>query len=262
MTNSMKSGLVLLLLLLLPVLVKAQDVIYMKDGRTLEVHVKKITNTLIYYAAQPGAPVRYVSKSKAEKIVYERGREVVFKESRNKQTAGEANNMFTVAPFNVIAFGKLAGIGIGLDYERFIGERHLVSIHVPFYLGILSTQFGAEYVTDQPHDEGETYYTAPGIRFHWLKPEGKVDLATGVSVAFGNVNTVSTYAGNQYNSNLPDFNAQSFLLTAVTLDNDFTLVTKSKVAFGVHTAFGPVLNDFGKDGKWMVQVGIKLGRKF
>ncbi len=250
-----------LLLLCLPMLAVAQDVIYLKDGRTLEVHVKKITSGLIYYS-KPGAPMRSVNKSKAEKIVYERGREVVFKDSRNKQTAGEANNVLTIAPLNILVFGKLTGLGIGLDYERFIGERHLISIHVPFYLGIAVTNTGDGTNQNIPYDKAETYYTAPGIRFHWLKPEGKVDLASGVSVVFGNVNTSSAYPVVSGGSQRPEFNVQNFLFTAITLDNDFTLITKRKIAFGVHTAFGPILGDYGKDGKWMVQIGLKLGRKF
>ncbi len=47
----MRKYLLILILLLPAFMLKAQDVLYFKDGRTMEVHVKKITNSLIYYSA-------------------------------------------------------------------------------------------------------------------------------------------------------------------------------------------------------------------
>lgn len=251
------SSLIMLLLLLLPALASAQDVIYLKDGRTLDVHVKKISGSLIYYAAKPGAPVRYLSKNKVEKIVYERGREQVFKASGSRKSVSEANNLLTLAPAHIMVVGNQVGFGIGLDYERFIGSGHLISLHIPIYAGYTTDQTYAE--TDNtfvPYSDAGMVYTAPGIRLHWLKPESRADLATGISVVFGNVN----YTSYTYNNNIGS--SQQFLLTAVTLDNDITLVSKRKIAFGLHTAFGPVFGDYGTGGTWMVQIGLKVGRKF
>jgi len=253
----MKKYLFLLLCLLtITMAVQAQDVLYLKSGGTLEVYVKKVTGSLIYYSATPGSPQRFISKSKVERIVNQRGREQVFKEKRkSRETLADAHNVLTLSPLNLLIFGRHSGLGIGLDYERFIGARHLISVRVPVYAGITSTEdVTYDYM---PYEEGVFAWTAPGIRLHWLKPTSKADLATGISVTVGNVN--HTYYPND--GNLTSNTDEQFLFTAVTLDNDFTVYSKRKVAFGVHTALGPMFGDFG-GGKWMVQIGLKLGRKF
>lgn len=250
-----------LLLCLLPSMVQAQDLIYLKNGKILDVHIKSVNGGHINYSATKDGPKRFLSSSKAEKIVYERGRVQIFKERANKETLADAHNVLTLSPVNILVFGKAAGLGLGLCYERFIGQRHLVSVQVPFYLGLATDGTQDKIDRNLPHQVLETYYTAPGIRFHWLKPESRADFASGISVLFGNMNTVDSYVGNSTTA-APDFNPQNYLLTAITLDNDFTLYTKRKIAFGLHTAFGPVVGEYGMDGKWMVQIGLKLGRKF
>ncbi len=163
--------------------------------------------------------------------------------------------MLTLAPVNLLVFGRQSGLGIGLDYERFIGERHLISIRIPVYTGFTTSEDVT--LNYQPFEDGTYVWTAPGIRFHWLKPTSKVDLATGLSVLIGNVN-YTYYPNDSYTPNTD----RQYLMTAVTLDNDFTVCSRRKVVFGVHRAFGPVFGDFARDGKWMVQIGLKLGRKF
>ena len=239
---------------------QAQDNIFLKSGEVQEVYIKKISGDMIYYSGKPGGPQRYFKKSAVEKIVYRNGRTVIVDKPLTKAGKRHAermrDNVLTLAPAHLLYFGAMNGLGIGLDYERFFGERHLLSVHVPVYIGVATDQGTDEY---EPFTDVVPFYTSPGIRLHVLKPSRKLDYAIGVSVVVGTV--TQTY--NRENSYMPAPNVeQRFLLTAVTLDNDFCLFSKRNVGFGLHTAVGPVLGDFGDDGKWMVQIGFKIGRRF
>lgn len=259
----MKRVLVLLCLFCCTIAANAQDQIYMKDGSVTEAYVKKIGSKMITYTATPASPQRFLKKSLVEKVVYKRGREVMMETratiaaEKRKSQMSNLHNMLTISPLPLMFWGNYSGIGLGADYERFVGKSHRLSVHIPVYVGLIVS---ASIEPGIDHNEAVIVYTSPGIRFHLLNPESRFDYAIGVSGLVGNANhskvVINTTAGYPNED-------QQYLLTAVTLDNDINLTSKrKKILLGVHTAVGPVLGDFGEDGKWMVQVGFKIGRRF
>lgn len=258
----MKPFLLLLIGLFTAFTLKAQDNIYFRNGKVTEVRIKKVTANLIYYTAPEGGPQRYMHKDAVEKIVYKSGREVIIPDPNAKTTRRGRpaiyNNTLTIAPLHLLFMGNMTGIGVGADYEHYFGERHLISLHIPVYLGICTDNTLEKQDNDEPYTEGIPFYTSPGVRFHPIKPGKRLDYAVGVSVLIGNVNQTTYYEDSRVGG--PNTDAQ-VMLSGVTLDNDLNL-SRKKFLFGLHTAFGPLLGDYGKGGNWFVQVGFKLGRAF
>ena len=258
----MKHLLLTLSLLFCVVAVKAQDNIFLRKGGSIEVHIKKVGNSMIYYTALEGGPQRFIRKNAVERIVYKSGREVVMPDP-NKRHGKEAipSNTLTVS-LNAIVLGNISGIGAGLDYEHYFGARHRISIHIPVVIGKGTNQQSdneGNLITSTPYAEIIPFYTSPGVHYHPINPEKRVDYAVGLSVVIGNLNRTDYYEQTWLGGANVD---QQYLLTAITLDNDLNLFSKRKFMFGVHTAVGPVLGDYGKDGKWLVQIGFKLGLRF
>lgn len=265
----MKRQLLLLFLLLCAcsIGVKAQDHIHLKDGTVLDVYIKKITGSIIFYSSTPGSPRRFIKKEAVEKVVYKRGREVMMETpqtiaaAKRKDQLLNRHNVLTLAPLPLMFWGNYSGVGIGLEYERFLDkERHFMSVHLAGYLGYISNEDVNLDPDEYAYGEAYIVYASPGIRFHLLNPQKRADYAIGISGLAGNANHTQVYSRLRIPA--PDVDEQ-WLLTAVTLDNDFNFTSKKKkIIFGVHTAFGPVFGDFAKDGKWMGQIGIKLGHRF
>lgn len=262
-----KQWLLLLWLCTCSILVKAQDHIHLKDGTVLDVYIKKITGSVIFYSSTPGSPKRFIKKDAVEKVVYKRGREVMMETpqriaaEKRRDLMLNRHNTLTLSPLPLMFWGNYSGGGIGVEYERFVDkEKHLLSVHLAGYLGYISNEDVNLDPDEYSYGEAYIVYASPGFRCHLLNPQKRADYAIGVSGLVGNANHTQVYRHLRIPA--PDIDEQ-FLLTAVMLDNDFNFTSKKKkIVIGVHTAFGPVFGDFAKDGKWMGQIGIKLGRRF
>ena len=242
---------------------KAQDNIYLrKGGTTLEVKIKKVTGNMIYYTAPEGGPQRFIRKDAVERIVYKNGREVVMPDPEKRRAKQPIPSNTITLSLNAIVLGNISGLAAGLDYEHYFGARHLISVHIPVVIGEGTNQEtgnDGNPITTVPYAEITSFYAAPGIHYHPINPKKRVDYAVGLSVVIGNLNRTDYYENTWIGGTNVD---QQYLLTAITLDNDLNIFSKKKFAFGLHTAVGPVLGDYGKDGKWLVQIGFKLGLRF
>jgi hypothetical protein len=153
-TNAMKT-IINTTLLLLPVLVNAQDVLFKTDNTRMEVKVCEITETSIKYKLynNPDGPYYIINKKDAAMVIYQNGTHEVFKISKEERhmpsyeyapqyvstpdTMMEHNKSKkfavltknqNIAFFNLLGFGNSCFSG---SYMREVKELPFL-IHVPF----------------------------------------------------------------------------------------------------------------------------------
>jgi hypothetical protein len=132
-------------LILLPVLLNAQDILYKTDNSKLEVKVYEITNTTIKYKlnSDPGGSYYIINKKDAAMVIYQNGTHEIFKvaetfsgynlkdtlrEFKRKQKFKEVTQNDNVIFVNAV---ELLNSGIGISYLREVYDNRF-SVHVPF----------------------------------------------------------------------------------------------------------------------------------
>lgn len=125
-------------LILFPILVSAQDILYKTDNTKQEVIVTEIFGTHIKYKlyVNQNGPVYTLSKNEIALIVYQNGTHETFKSDITKDpVAIKKEKRFTevTQTKNIIFLNTIEFLnsGIGLSYMRQFGEGKF-SLHVPF----------------------------------------------------------------------------------------------------------------------------------
>ena len=125
----MKTVLLILFILTSVIVGKAQDTLYMKDGKMLEVRVYEIENMKVYYKLYRNlkGPLIKTSATKVKQIVYENGQKQSFedKDFKKKMVFSRRNRI----NLGLLTLGSPLAPS-GLSYER-LNASGTVGIEIP-----------------------------------------------------------------------------------------------------------------------------------
>jgi len=126
----MKTVLLILFILTSVIVGKAQDTLYMKDGKVLEVRIYEANQNKIEYKlfSNLKGPLLKIKSNKVERIAYENGQnQVLTNEEFKRISAFERRNRINI---------DLLGLGVGfvpsmISYER-LNENGNIGLEIPF----------------------------------------------------------------------------------------------------------------------------------
>jgi hypothetical protein len=239
--------LILSLVLALSVLtsVCAQDKIIKRNGTVISGKVTEVGIRDVRYQlnSDVNSAKFVIRKAELERIEFGNGETVLINDRSARKTSGTSEqpdnaiygkNVIMISPFKALDSGP----GLGVSYERIVGENGYVGIIVP-----LSLMFKERYYYNQSTGSGNKYYSnfyiSPGVK---LYPFGqrKVTYAVGPNLMLGftkNINTQYIYdtSGGQPNIILTPVN--HFRLGLI-VNNYLNFQITSKVNLGINGGLG------------------------
>jgi hypothetical protein len=174
-----------LFFVIFPVAAFAQDVLYKKDKTMQKVTLLEITNRTIRYkewSDQEGVE-RVIDRRKVTKIKYQNGQEEVLNQAvnsrvshvRNRKSAEQyGRNLISISP---IFMSNTSIMGVGMIYERFLGNKDLFSFSLPVAYSFDNENANTRYST--------MLWVNPGGRFYATTSSGRARFGMGPSLFFG-----------------------------------------------------------------------------
>ncbi|HTN46029.1 MAG TPA: hypothetical protein VL098_06735 [Flavipsychrobacter sp.] len=174
-----------LFFIVFPVLAFAQDVLYKKDKTTQKVTLLEITNRIITYKEWGDVEdvERVIDRRKVTKIKYQNGQEELLaptaptrlsRTQRKKSAEEYGRNVICVSP---IFMANTSIMGVGMIYERFLGNRDIFSFSFPVAYSFDNENSNTRYST--------MLWMNPGGRFYATTSSGKARFGMGPSLFFG-----------------------------------------------------------------------------
>jgi hypothetical protein len=261
---NMKTLLLSLLLLTVSLSAYCQDKIYKRDGSTLTVLVKEISDKNVKYKKydNQAGPDYSIAKDDVEKIQYQNGSEDVFdgdgdnrrrpsimdireemqqkmaqrRAAKPKSKLDVAANILSIAPLQI----SDNGIGVGVSYERTLDKGGIVSFYLPVYLtwSVNSDPNNYNYNTGGYNNSlvssDPMFYAAPGIKIYPTSNKGKVKYAVGPSivVASGQKTYYDNNGGYTYETK------QSRFMMGVMVVNSLNINPTPKIYLGLELGLG------------------------
>jgi hypothetical protein len=247
------------LLILLPALVPAQDVLYKTDNSKQEVKIVEVTETTIKYKAfnNPDGPFYTLSKNNVALIIYQNGQHETFKEKPVEQPATviycdpresvkkskEKRYLEVTKNKNVFFFNavELLNSGIGVSYMREVCDNKFI-IHVPF-----ASSFNRPELDNALSSFGANPYTILHTRY---------DMGLGFYINTGGKRSVTHFIGPlvrnaQYSGNYNYYNRENFTNgtstfsmneTSLMLNNGFLYRFTPRFNMMIHFAIGQFIH--------------------
>ena len=168
------------------------------------------------------------------------------------------NNELTVAIPSITGVDKIGGVGIGLDYVRYLGKDGLFSLNLCARAVHLQNYLFLGGSDSEEYTDGGAWFFMPGIQCHPFGNKRKVNYAVGLGLPLGNVN-LAYHKG--VNGSLRT-TKESDGIEGIAITNDVSFINQhhQHFVFGVHVAVGYTI-DNARTIPFM-QFGIKLGGRF
>lgn len=283
-------------LLLLPVLVCAQDILYKTDNTKLEAKVYEITKSTIKYKlhSSPEGPFYILSKNETALIVYQNGTHETFKttpasapvtyyyepdtlkEYQRKEKFKALTQTENVVFVNAI---ELLNSGIGVSYLREVYENRF-SIHVPFAASIGQPELDNALNTFGSGSIGRIRKTHYDIGLGlYFNTSGKRRVTHFVGPLIRNAQYSGTFRYSYSEGNYNYGTAESTFAmneTSLMVNNGFLYRITSDFNIMIHFAFGKFINrayqrgemhngakEYGEPGREIaLHAGFHLGYRF
>jgi len=250
----------------------SQDIIYLKDGSNILVHIVSVERKVVKYKKPSGkGPISEINKSRIAKIQYESGAVdnfVVAKDSMNinRTELDETffpNSYLSELPDNILSINVFDFFtqSIGIAYERILDDGNK-SIRVPFTYSLRDT-IGA-FNVDNSIKLFET-----GLDFLFYPTgQGRMKYAVGPMVRFSN------YRIFTYDFEIDPVTGYGYEVTtsrelssfAFGINNFFVLMASNNIYLSGNTAIGVrKINNFpdkSRATRTLFNIGFHVGYRF
>jgi hypothetical protein len=238
--------LILSLVLALSVLtsVCAQDKIIKRNGTVISGKVTEVGIRDVRYQlnSDVNSAKFVVRKAELERIEFGNGETVLISERSARKTSGTSEqpeiasygkNIIMISPFKALDSGP----GLGVSYERIVGENQYVGVIVP-----ISIMFSERYLYNSTSGSQNKYFTnfyiSPGVKFY---PFGqrKITYAVGPNAMLGFARDIKTqyiYDGNG-GQTVIDTPTKNFRL-GLLVNNYLNFQITSKINLGINGGLG------------------------
>jgi len=169
---------------------QAQDKLIKRNGRVIEGKVTEVGVREIRYqtSSDPNSAKFVIRKGELEKIEFGNGENFIINERSvdKESTVSKRNarkeygkNIFTLSPFKAIDSGP----GLGVSYERLVGENQYLGIILPLSL-IFKESYNYNSSGGSENNYLTNFYISPGVKIY---PFGqrKVTYAVGPNLMLG-----------------------------------------------------------------------------
>ncbi|WP_159470579.1 hypothetical protein [Dyadobacter sp. 3J3] len=234
----------LVLLLGFSVSLQAQDKLIKRNGTVIEGKVMEVGVREIRYQTnpEPNSAKFVIRKAELERIVFGNGEIFVINERvargaseiKRPSNSQSGENIILLSPFKALDSGP----GLGISYERLLGENQYVGVVVP-----VSFMFNSEYYYNTYSGSNQKHYTnfyvSPGVKFY---PFGqrKVTYAVGPNVMIGftkKLNSQYIYDNNGGQSTIILTPVKSFRLGLI-VNNYLNFQITSRINLGINGGLG------------------------
>jgi hypothetical protein len=156
-------------------------------------------------------------------------------------------NVFSGSPVNLVVVNGYGCYAFGFSYERLLGPDQILGVQIPVYFA-----FGVDNILDG--DEGQFFYTTPGLQVHVAGARRRFDYAVGPSLLLGNLYE------RDYRNNAPDLEYNTFT-SGILVDNNLNFQRKHFL-FGIHIAMGSTFPNDQYHSQFFFQFGLRFGGRF
>ena len=190
---NLRKFVVLLLCMFGIISAQAQDKLFKKNGRVINVKILSVNESEIAYKKtnNPYGPDQYIAKTSVEKIRYANGKEEVFDDNTdgrqlvrkdNPEWMGKATKNGADGNNGIIYFSPIVvtnnGYGTGFGVEYPIDKAGTIRFNLPVIASITSDTYN-QY-------SGSMFYMTPGIKFYTnLHSRHRMKFSLGPSMVMG-----------------------------------------------------------------------------
>ncbi len=201
---------ILLLLIFVSVITKAQDQLFKKDNSKLEVKILEITPTQVKYKlfSNPDGPLYVINKNEVALIIYKNGQHEAFKDApkENTNTAEvqpdntqlknelEEKEFLALTKNNNVAFFnacELANFALGGSYFRELLNNH-IDVQLPF-----AFSFGEPFAYNAAHTAFEYSYQSNNV-YNFNVVKKTFDLGIGVYINTTPTKAITHFIGPMF----------------------------------------------------------------